>query len=131
MSDMSFEQLLNDYLPGDYKSGAVVEATITRKDVDYSFLDISSKLEGRIRSFEISDLNVGDKVSVQVIRTEEDFVIVSKLALDRVRELENYNVSDVVSGTVIKQIKGGYNVKVRMLMPSYHFHFQVQKEMKL
>lgn len=113
MSDMSFEQLLNDYLPGDYKSGAVVEATITRKDVDYSFLDISSKLEGRIRSFEISDLNVGDKVSVQVIRTEEDFVIVSKLALDRVRELENYNVSDVVSGTVIKQIKGGYNVKVK------------------
>ena len=71
MSDMSFEQLLNDYLPGDYKSGAVVEATITRKDVDYSFLDISSKLEGRIRSFEISDLNVGDKVSVQVIRTED------------------------------------------------------------
>lgn len=113
MNDTSFEQLLNDYLPGDYKPGAIVEATITRKDVEYSFLDISSKLEGRIRSFEISDLNVGDKVSVQVIRNEEDFVIVSKLALDRVRELESYNVSDVVTGTVIKQIKGGYTVKVK------------------
>ncbi|WP_311695454.1 S1 RNA-binding domain-containing protein [Sneathia sanguinegens] len=113
MSDMNFEQLLADYLPGDYKPGAVIEATITRKELEYSFLDISSKLEGRVRSFEIKDLNVGDKVSVQVIRTEEDFVIVSKLALDRLRELESYNVSDVVSGTVVKQIKGGYNVKIK------------------
>lgn len=113
MNDTSFEQLLSNYLPGDYKPGAIVEATITRKDVEYSFLDISSKLEGRIRSFEINDLNVGDKVSVQVIRSEEDFVIVSKLALDRIRELESYNVSDIVTGTVVKQIKGGYNVKIK------------------
>lgn len=112
MNDTDFEQLLNDYLPGDYRPGTVVEATITRKDVDYSFMDISSKLEGRIRSSEIDGLNVGDKVSVKVIRTEEDFVIVSKSALDRERELDSYNVSDVVTGTVVKQIKGGYTVKV-------------------
>ena len=42
MSDMNFEQLLADYLPGDYKPGAVIEATITRKELEYSFLDILS-----------------------------------------------------------------------------------------
>lgn len=108
-----FEKLLADYLPCEYKSGTTIEGTITRKEMEYSYLDINNKLEGRIRSFEIEDLNIGDSITVQVIRTEDDHIIVSKLALDRIREFSAYNVGDIVTGTVQKQIKGGYNVKIK------------------
>lgn len=113
MENMSFEELLADYLPEEFKTGSVLDAVITRKDTDFAFLDINNKLEGRIRAFEIEGYEIGDKISVQVIRSEEDYVIVSKLALDRIKELESYNVSDVVSGTVLKAIKGGYTVKIK------------------
>lgn len=110
-----FEKLLADYLPCEYKSGTTIEGTITRKEMEYSYLDINNKLEGRIRSFEIEDLNIGDTITVQVIRTEDDHIIVSKLALDRIREFGAYNVGDIVTGTVQKQIKGGYNVKIKSI----------------
>ena len=34
-----FEEMLNDYLPEEKKSGDVVEGVITRKELDYGFLD--------------------------------------------------------------------------------------------
>ncbi|WP_067143172.1 S1 RNA-binding domain-containing protein [Oceanivirga salmonicida] len=114
MSNVNFEELLAEYIPSDYKSGSVIEdAIIVRKDMDYGFLDINNKLEGRVRAFEIEGYEVGDKISVQFIRSEDDFIIVSKLALDRTKELDNYNESDVVSGEVVKKIKGGFNVRIK------------------
>ncbi|WP_068268020.1 S1 RNA-binding domain-containing protein [Caviibacter abscessus] len=114
-NNVDFEKLLADYLPCEFKSGTAIEGTITRKEMEYSYLDINNKLEGRIRSFEIEDLNVGDTIAVQVIKTEDDYIIVSKLALDRIKEFDGYNVGDIVTGTVQKQIKGGYNVKIKSL----------------
>ena len=43
-----FEQMLNDYLPEDKKKGDMIEATIMRKDTEFSYLDLNNKLEGRI-----------------------------------------------------------------------------------
>ena len=115
MNDMSFEELLSNYLPNENKSGEVVEAVIMKKDIEYSYLDINSKSQGRIRTSEISEFEVGDTVSVQVIRSieDEDIVIVSKRKVDQRLELENYNIGDVIEGTVLKKIKGGYNVRVK------------------
>lgn len=109
----NFEQLLENYLPGEHKAGDIITAKITRKELEYSYLDINDKVEGRIRSFEVKDYEIGEEISVKVIRREEDCIIVSKLALDRIRELDGYNVSDVVSGTVTKKIKGGYTVRIK------------------
>ncbi len=114
MSNVNFEELLAEYVPSEYKSGSVIEdAIIVRKDMDYGFLDINNKLEGRVRAFEIEGYEIGDKISVQYIRSEDDFIIVSKIALDRALELEKYNEGDTVKGTVTKKIKGGFNVKIK------------------
>ena len=45
-----FEQMLDDYLPEEKKTGDVIEGIITRKEVDYSYLDLNGKKEGRIIS---------------------------------------------------------------------------------
>ncbi len=114
-NNMDFEMLLESYLPSEFKTGTTIKGCITRKEMEYSYLDINNKLEGRIRTFEIDDLNIGDVIEVQVMRTEDEYIIVSKLALDRIREFDSYNVGDIVTGTVQKQVKGGYNVKIKSL----------------
>ena len=114
-NNMDFEMLLESYLPSEFKVGKIIKGVITRKEMEYSYLDINNKLEGRIRTFEIANLNIGDVIEVQVMRTEDEYIIVSKLALDRIREFYNHNVGDIVTGTVQKQVKGGYNVKINSL----------------
>ena len=104
-NNMDFEMLLENYLPSEFKTGTTIKGCITRKEMEYSYLDINNKLEGRIRTFEIDDLNIGDVIEVQVMRTEDEYIIVSKLALDRIREFDSYNVGDIVTGTVQKQVK--------------------------
>lgn len=42
MSDLNndlFEEMLNDYLPEEKKSGDVISGIITRKDMDFAYLD--------------------------------------------------------------------------------------------
>ena len=73
-----FEKMLDDYLPEEKKTGDVIEGIITRKEVDYSYLDLNGKKEGRIISREVEDFNIGDRIEVKVLRNEEDIVIVSK-----------------------------------------------------
>ena len=101
MSEKEFETLLEDYLPEEKKSGDVVEGIITRKELDYGFLDLNAKKEGRIYASE-----------VKVLREDEDNIIVSKFVLDRAKELASFNVDDIVTGEIVKKIKGGYTVRI-------------------
>ena len=104
MSDLNndlFEEMLNDYLPEEKKSGDVISGIITRKDMDFAYLDLSGKQEGRILIREVEDFNVGDTIEVKVLRSDEEFVIVSKFLVD-----------EIVSGTILKKVKGGYSVRV-------------------
>lgn len=113
MDNLNFEELLTEYQPSEHKSGSVIEdAIIVRLDQEFGYLDINGKLEGRVRAFEIQDKKIGDTIAVQVIRPEEDFVIVSKVALDRLKELEKISVGDVVEGVVAKKVRGGYSVRI-------------------
>ncbi len=107
-----FEEMLNDYLPEEKKSGDVIEGIITRKDMDFAYLDLSGKQEGRILIREVQDFNVGDKIEVKVLRSDEEFVIVSKFLLDKAKEFASYEEGEIVTGTIAKKIKGGYTVKI-------------------
>jgi len=112
MSKKEFETLLEDYLPEEKKSGDVVEGIITRKELDYGFLDLNAKKEGRIYASEVKDFEIGDKIEVKVLREDEDNIIVSKFVLDRAKELASFNVDDIVTGEIVKKIKGGYTVRI-------------------
>ena len=115
MSDLNndlFEEMLNDYLPEEKKSGDVITGIITRKDMDFAYLDLSGKQEGRILIREVEDFNVGDTIEVKVLRSDEEYVIVSKFLLDKAREFLSYEVDEIVTGTILKKIKGGYSVRV-------------------
>ena len=115
MSDLNndlFEEMLNDYLPEEKKSGDVIMGIITRKDTDFAYLDLSGKQEGRILIREVEDFNVGDTIEVKVLRNDEEYVIVSKFLLDKAREFLSYEVDEIVTGTILKKIKGGYSVRV-------------------
>ena len=115
MSDLNnnlFEEMLNDYLPEEKKSGDVISGIITRKDMDFAYLDLSGKQEGRILIREVEDFNVGDTIEVKVLRSDEEFVIVSKFLLDKAKEFSSYEVDEIVSGTILKKVKGGYSVRV-------------------
>ncbi|MDO5089346.1 MAG: S1 RNA-binding domain-containing protein [Leptotrichiaceae bacterium] len=107
-----FEEMLNDYLPEEKKSGDVIEAVIIRKDNDFAYLDLNDKQEGRILIREIEDFNIGDTIEVKVLRKDEDNIIVSKFLLDKAKEFASLTEGEIVTGTVVKKIKGGYFVKV-------------------
>ena len=112
MNEKEFELLLEDYLPEEKKSGDVVEGVITRKELDYGFLDLNAKKEGRIYVSEVKDFEIGDKIEVKVLREDDENIIVSKFVLDKAKELASFNVDDIVTGEIIKKIKGGYTVRI-------------------
>lgn len=107
-----FEEMLNDYLPEEKKTGDVISAILIRKEMDYSYLDLNGKKEGRIISREVNEFNIGDTIEVKVLRNEEDVVIVSKFLLDKAKEFATYEIGEIISGTIGKKIKGGYSVKI-------------------
>ena len=80
--------------------------------MDFAYLDLSGKQEGRILIREVEDFNVGDTIEVKVLRNDEEYVIVSKFLLDKAREFLSYEVDEIVTGTILKKIKGGYSVRV-------------------
>ena len=112
MDEREFEVLLEDYLPEEKKSGDVVEGVIIRKELDYGFLDLNAKKEGRIYAHEVQDFEIGDKIEVKVLREDDDNIIVSKFMLDKAKELASFNVDDIVTGEISKKIKGGYTVRI-------------------
>ena len=112
MNEKEFEVLLEDYLPEEKKSGDVVEGVITRKELDFGFLDLNAKKEGRIYASEVKDFEIGDKIEVKVLREDDENIIVSKFVLDKAKELASFNVDDIVTGEIIKKIKGGYTVRI-------------------
>ena len=107
-----FVEMLPNYLPEERKRGDVIEGVISRKEIEFGYLDLNSKKEGRILIREIEDFNVGDKIEVKILREDENNIVVSKFLLDKAKEFVSYNVNDIVTGEISKKIKGGYVVKI-------------------
>ena len=67
MTDFNFEELLEGYLPEDPTRGEEREVTIIKKEITYTYLDINGKLEGRVKSEEVSEYKEGEVIKVQII----------------------------------------------------------------
>ena len=127
MADFNFEELLEGYLPEDPTKGEEREVTIVKKEMNYTYLDINGKLEGRVRTEEVADFNEGDVIKVQIINEDKEgnYVICSRRKIEQQENLGKLNElfanEEVVKARVIKQIKGGYAVevlKVNAFMPN-------------
>ncbi|MBZ4683865.1 MAG: small subunit ribosomal protein [Fusobacteriaceae bacterium] len=120
MNDMTnFEELLEDFLPENVSRGEELEGKIIRKDREFAYLDINSKLEARVLASEVEDYNVGDVVKVSIVEENEMFVIVSRKNIEInenfIKIKEAFENEKVLKGKVVKKVKGGYIVEVLKL----------------
>lgn len=119
------------------QKGDRIEATIIQVDRDKVFVDLGTKAEGIIPLGELSEenletakglFNVGDKVTVVVIRPEgaEGNPIVSKKradfeeAWDRIEE--SFRSQVMITAQVVDRVKGGLvvDIGVRGFVPATH-----------
>jgi 4-hydroxy-3-methylbut-2-enyl diphosphate reductase len=119
------------------QKGERIEATIIQVDKDKVFVDLGTKAEGIVPLGELSDenletakgrFNVGDKISVIVIRPEgaEGNPIVSKRraefeeAWDKIEEA--FKTQEMITAQVVDRVKGGLvvDVGVRGFVPATH-----------
>ncbi len=126
--DSSFKRL---------QKGDRVEATIIQVEKDKVFVDLGTKAEGIVPLGELSEenletakghFNVGDKISVIVIRPEgaEGNPIVSKkradfeVVWDRIEEA--FHSQEMIDAQVVDRVKGGLvvDIGVRGFVPATH-----------
>ncbi len=123
--ESNFAEMLNDYLDPDFgeiEEQTIVQGEVVRIDDNYILIDVGFKSEGQVplSEFQDSDGNitvaVGDKVDVFVAsKNEEDGIInLSREKAQHMRVLDDLekkmDSDDIVSGRIIRRIKGGYNV---------------------
>ena len=65
MADFNFEELLEGYLPEDPTKGEEREVTIVKKEMIFTYLDINGKLEGRVRTEEVTEIPLSFSISIQ------------------------------------------------------------------
>lgn len=123
MEEFNFEELLNDYLPEEKSSGDKITGFLVRKDDNYGYLNINNKLEGRIKIQEIENLNIGEELKVQIVKTDEDFIVVSKTLLEKNEYLSSLKKGDRVKGKVFSKIKGGYKINLKLATAYLPFKF--------
>lgn len=109
---LDFEKALENYLPTSNENGEVVKGIVIRIDVEYAYLDINTKKEGRLSLSEVENLEINDEITVQILKEDEDYIIVSYQALEKKKMLEKISVGDVLKGNIVKSTKKGYNVKI-------------------
>ena len=119
------------------QKGERIEATVIQVDRDKVFVDLGTKAEGIIPLGELSDesletakgrFNVGDKISVIVIRPEGAEVnpIVSKRRAEFEEawdKIENaFRTQEMITAQVVDRVKGGLvvDVGVRGFVPATH-----------
>lgn len=118
-------------------SGQIVEGLIVQMDDDGALVDVGTKSEGHIPASELSNgtitddgkvLEVGDRISVYVVRPEDDEgnPVLSKKRADyeRVwrRVIDAHEKGEVLSAMVTDRVKGGLVVDLglRGFLPASH-----------
>jgi len=115
--DELFEQSLQEISTGKMVTGRVVEI-----NEDFVMVDVGYKTEGRINVNEFKDdagkitCAVGDEIEVVVDRKTEEDLILSRDKAVRTRVwddiVEAHEAGTLVSGTIIKKVKGGLTVDI-------------------
>lgn len=114
--DMSkfYEETLKDVREGEIVTGRIIG--MTAKEV---LVDVGYKSEGVISMDEFSDpasIKVGDQIEVLIEskENEEGLIVLSKRKAERLQGWEKivteYKEGDMVSGRVIRKVKGGLTV---------------------
>jgi small subunit ribosomal protein S1 len=106
------------------KEGEVVSGTVLSVDPDNVLVDVGSKSEGVIPTWEFADamgiahIKPGDRVDVLVeqAESEEGLIVLSKEKADKLRVWDllsaAYDNSDVVEGVITGRVKGGLSVNL-------------------
>ncbi|MEC7556173.1 MAG: 30S ribosomal protein S1 [Planctomycetota bacterium] len=115
-----------------YELNTIIEGTVLRVEGDDVLIDIGYKSEGMVpveefrEEDELQIPETGSKVSVLLEEIEDEFglIILSKRKADRIREweevIENHSEDDIVTGEVLRKIKGGLlvNIGVNVFLPA-------------
>ena len=104
-----------------FKNGSIIEGTVSAIKGDDVFVDIGYKSEGSVSLGEFGEagVKVGDKVSVMLVKLEDDKTgmveLSKKRADDKIRWekiLERYVEGCVVNGTIKSAVRGGLLVQI-------------------
>ncbi|MCE2391209.1 MAG: 30S ribosomal protein S1 [Proteobacteria bacterium] len=122
-ADDSFEALF-EAQGAMIKEGEVVQGVVLSIDPEQVLVDVGSKSEGMVATWEFADsdgiarIQVGQKVDVLVEKAESDegTIVLSKEKADRLRVWDQlssaYDGSDVVEGVITGRVKGGLSVNL-------------------
>jgi small subunit ribosomal protein S1 len=120
VADGDMDGLLGESI-NEYKTGAILKGKIIGKAGDAFLVEVGLKSEGLLERDEFDspdDVEIGDTVEVllEELESESGVVAVSKRKADRIRGWERIIQSnkegDVVSGKVMRKIKGGLLVDI-------------------
>ena len=124
VNEESFEELLENSMTGvnDLKPGQLIETTIVSISDTTIFLQLSGKSEGVMDTAEMVDkdgnitVKEGDTISAYFLKAQHgELHFTTRISGDKAAKdiLENaYENSIPVEGTVEKEIKGGFEVKI-------------------
>ncbi len=136
--DVNFEDALENYLNedfGDMEEGSITNGVVVRVGKDHVLVDVNFKSEGQIPVSEFKDgegeisVKEGDEIDVYVVSKNESEGTITlsrerakRMQLfDKLEELQEQN--DVITGKIIRRIKGGYTVDlggVEAFLPGSH-----------
>ena len=136
--DVSFEAALQNYLHedfGDLEEGAIVKGVVVRVGNEHVLVDVNFKSEGQIPVSEFQDaegvltVKVGDELDVYVVNKNENEGTIS-LSREKAKRMQLFDrlealqeEEDVISGRIVRRIKGGYTVDlggVEAFLPGSH-----------
>ena len=116
------EMLNSSSNEASFKSGSVVDGSVTAIKGDDIFVDIGYKSAGSVSISEFgddADVKIGDKVSVMIVKLEDDKTGMIELSKRRADEkirwekiLQRYVEGCVVTGTIKSAVRGGLIVQV-------------------
>jgi len=136
--EVNFEDALENYLNedfGDLEEGSITPGVVVRIGKEHVLVDVNFKSEGQIPVSEFLDalgemeVKVGDQIDVYVVSKNESegTIIMSRerakrmQLFDKLEEIQEKD--DVISGKIVRRIKGGYTVDlggVEAFLPGSH-----------
>ena len=136
--EVNFEAALENYLNedfGDLEEGSITPGIVVRIGKEHVLVDVNFKSEGQIPINEFLDaageleVGVGDQIDVYVVSKNESEGTIS-LSRERAKRMQLFDKleeiqekDDVISGKIVRRIKGGYTVDlggVEAFLPGSH-----------